>query len=251
MLLRFALNQYGAYVHVTNANRSEAYYCPWCRCPMQVRRINGDLFFCAAPGAAHATKECKTLRYRFLDPWITSKDELKIHLLNKTDDKRNKKQKTEKNENVGLLQSGYDGLSYAIVPLRFLSDFRKNCMYNWPADTIVNGYRLTDLFVSIKNSAVLMNDNNPLGFRIVDVKFSNLIGKDTLQFASHCVSSDGKKIRYFNLVVKDREDYQILRNEVFLCRNARYYLAGIWESVDCEISKGGEWRLVGVQKTLW
>ena len=183
--MRVALDKNNRCVHISKAIRSEAYYCPLCHCPMQVRFKNGVGYYDIAPGAAHTAGKCKVPRCRFSDLWMTPAEELKRNLLYRTDNTRSKPAENKGNgENTdNLLQSVCREKYYSVVPFRYLSDFRKESIYTWPADTVLNGYRLTDLFVSRNNADVLMRDNDSLGFRIVDVKFSRLIAPDTLRFA--------------------------------------------------------------------
>lgn len=124
-MLRSALNKWGVIIHVTNASRTEAYYCPFCGCPMQVRYMNGELFFVVAPGAAHADKRCKGHRHQILDVWMTSEKDLKTALLRRHNNNRGipPKMKPNKGKNDELYSRGHT--DYAIVPVRFLADFRR------------------------------------------------------------------------------------------------------------------------------
>lgn len=246
MFLRYAKNQYGECKHVTQARSSEAYYCPCCGCMMRILNLKGELFFDIAPGAAHENKACEADRYRIMDPYITLPEPLINSLLTRNVDKQKKNKSRKKGD---PLQPEYDW-HYHIVPLRSIADFLKNRMDTWPANTMLNGYELKDLFISRKDSELVMQDNTPLGFRIVEVKFYGL-RNHTIRFALHAVTDDGKKVRYFDLFVEDEEEYRILRHEVSSYRNARYFIAGVWESADSEISKNGEWEIVGVQKTTF
>lgn len=114
---------------------------------------------------------------------------------------------------------------------------------------MLNGCKLTDLFVSRANAEVIMYDNAPLGFRIVDVKFLSA-GGNALRFAMFSVKNEEKKVRYFELVIEDKEEYEILKYEAYTCKRASYYIAGVWESVDYEINESSSgWEVVGIQRT--
>ena len=222
--MRAALDKDNKLIHVLNAKTEERYYCQWCRCPVQIRIKNGIENFDVVPGHAHSNNSCKKHGSRFPDLWMTSSRELQRNLLLQTDNVQDKSH-PKKDQGEGMLRSAYRETNYSVVPFRFISEFRKEGVYTWPADTELNGYQLTDLFVSRKNAAVLMHDNKPLGFRIVDVKFSRLVGTNTLRFAM-CYTVGAKKIRYFDLHIADEEEYQILKREVLTYRNANYYIAG-------------------------
>lgn len=251
--MRAALDKNNRCIHISKAIRSETYYCPLCQCPMQVRNKNGIKCFDVAPGTAHAASKCKVPRYRFSDLWETSSNKLINDLLYSTANLQSNLVETKSIEHDAdkMFRLVNSARLYSVVPFRYLSDFRKESIYTWPADTVLNGYRLTDLFVSRNNADVLMRDNDPLGFRIVDVKFRRLIAPDTLRFALYSTSNK-KKIRFFDLRFEDQEEYEIMRHEVFANRNSRYYIAAVWNSsTDCETPQSGEWEIIGIQSAVF
>lgn len=220
----FALDENGIPVLPENAISGKPYGCPTCE-PAKlivVRLVNGTCYFRSLRGTSHSGSAC--IRVEDGKGAVKCKTIDKDRVLKNATQRKTK----QKPENPGVKHPRRPRKTTEEVvigsSLQRIRESRLNVLDNHQLN---DNERLTDHFISLKNSHVVLNANDSLGVRALEVVFDYVLPwRQAVRFILESEPLQNGKPTVARMVLdmlcETNEEFRIARDRYFImCRNLK------------------------------